>query len=146
MLRNIDAPAAGASVMVWKSDLITSAAFHVMAQEAFTLAGAGRPEILFVAAYLETTVPTASSNGNTTGLVVDIGVMGGETAYASAIAVMGQPAGRRVSSTPAASALLVQLDQVYVARFTATGGAPVLTNVTFAGRVVILYHPLPTPG
>ena len=33
MLRNIDEPAAGASVKVWKSDLITSANFHGVAQE-----------------------------------------------------------------------------------------------------------------
>lgn len=149
MLRNIDAPAAGASVMVWKSDLITSAAFSNNPTMNFALAGPGLPtELILIKAYLETTISTSSASATVTGLTVDVGVLADVTGYAADIVLATPaPAGRHASNTPvAALALTLQVNQTCSARFTATGPVPRLSTLTFAGRIVLLYHPLPTPG
>ena len=149
MLRNIDEPAAGASVMVWKSDLITSASFSSDPTMSFALAGSGLPtELILIKAYLETTLPTSSASASVTGLTVDVGVPAAATGYAADIALSTPaPAGRYASDIPvAALAFTLQINQTCSARFTAIGPFPRLNTLTFAGRIVLLYHPLPTPG
>lgn len=148
MLRKISDPvgaSAAPGYLSWKSDPITSVSFPGAATQTFVLAGADLPaEMIFVKAYLETDVATTSYAADTTGLSVDIGITGGENFYADAIPMMDAPAGRHSSSIPlAALAFALQVSEAYVARFTASGPMPRLNHVTFSGRIVLLYLPIP---
>lgn len=122
----------------WVSNTITQAALTGgQASQSVNLTGfpAG---VVPIAAYLQTTATASSSNGNTTGATLSLGISGSTQGYlATGANVLGSAA--RLAN--AAGTLLgcyraADTPQITV---TATGGSPDLAHLTISMRAVVYY-------